>query len=110
MKLRNLLAAVMIVSSSAAPAQWASGGTVTVTNVVLDTDQVYLEGSGMENPHRCAVGTRVILGTTPAVRDRYLSVVMTALAAGLKIDIWVQGCGDTPWGTAEIAYFLNLHR
>ncbi|WP_156025005.1 hypothetical protein [Sphingomonas phyllosphaerae] len=105
-----LLVAISSLFAIPAAAQNGFAGTVTVTNVVLEGDQVLLQGTGMLNPLGCPTGNFVILSTSAESKSRFLSVAMTALSGGFKVDLWVQGCGGTSWGPSAIAYHMNLHR
>ncbi len=67
-----------------------------------------LQGTGIFNPLGCANDSFIILNTSAELRSRFLSVAMTALSGGLKVDLWVQGCGGTSWGPSAIAYHMNL--
>lgn len=109
-KAARLLLAAVSLSATPAAAQNGFAGTISVTNVILEGDQVLIQGPGILNPLGCANGNFVILSTSNELRSRFLSVAMTALSGGLKVDLWVQGCGGTSWGPSAIAYHMNLHR
>lgn len=107
---KAIFAVMMVMMAPAVRATNLPGGTITISHVTLEGDRVFISGIGGTNPEGCTNPSIVILAAAPELRDRYLWVAMTALASGLKIDLWVQGCGGTSWGTAPIAYFLSLHR
>lgn len=102
------IALSLLSAPTAAQNGWA--GTVTITNVIVEGDQVLVQGTGINNALNCSNGNFIVLGTSADQTNRFLSLAMTALSGGFKVDFWVQGCGGTSWGPAAIGYHMNLHR
>lgn len=94
----------------AAGAQTASAGTVTVANVILEGDQVFIQGSGIANPLNFSNGNMIVLRATSVMRDHFLAAAMTALTAGLKVHIWVTTYSGPSWATAGTASYMNVSR
>lgn len=63
----------------------------------------------INNPDNCPSSNTITFPTSSPNYQGTLSILMTALATGKKISIWVSGCSYTPWGnTAPKAYAIQI--
>jgi hypothetical protein len=83
-------------------------GTVSVTGVRVDGDDIYVSVSGSANPDSCGAATVVKLTASNATTiDRMYSLAVTAMVTGRNADIWYSV--STPWGfTVPQAYSVYV--
>jgi len=83
---------------------------VTLERVLLESGAPFLIVSTNLNPDGCQNASFLALPTDPAMRDEYLSLALTALAANMKVEVYVDGCVAAPWGTVAQIYHINIRR
>jgi hypothetical protein len=76
----------------------------------MEGPKAYIDATGGSNPEGCQLATRYALPTDPTQRDAFLSAAMTALNAGMKFYVWVNGCASSSWGTVPQIYYFILSK
>ena len=113
MKNRSKLALVLsLVALAFAPslAFADDGGDLVITNVVIENGQPYITANGAPNPAGCQTTAWLALPTDGSSREDYVSAVETAVASGMKVHVFTNGCANSPWGTVPVIYSVYLHR
>lgn len=92
---------------------FAVGVAVTQAKVVavqLENGIPYINfDKPIGNPDSCAGVSWVVLWSDLPDRQSYLSMAMTALAAGKSVTVFVDGCGWSPWvATVPKVYAMQL--
>ncbi|MGK6321317.1 hypothetical protein [Sphingomonas sp. DT-204] len=94
--------------ATAANAGALGGEELTVSRVTLENGDGLVEAVGMANPYQCEISNVAKLPTDPDLRDRYMSLAVTAMSANLKVTMWFDGCTSSPWGTVPRTYHLSV--
>ena len=109
-KLARFVGCALLAGAVTGPAAAAAacGGQVATARVVVESGVPFLIANGL-NPHGCQNAGVLALPTDAATRDEYLSLALTAFAANIPIEVYVDGCATTwPGGTVEHVYSLSI--
>lgn len=75
-----------------------STGPVPVVSALAEGGAVFVTTAPHGNPDSCSTNTIVrMIPATPEEQDRMYAGVLTAIAAGKKVEMWVDGCVATNW-------------
>lgn len=113
MKWKFVLAALAIAVPMPALADPAPAGTFVPEQIHLGNDGVYISGGATyANPENCASNTYIkIVASTSAELERHYSALVTSLASGKSVTVWINGCVMSVWGyTVPKGYHLVLNR
>lgn len=102
-KLTMILASAAMMAATPALAASAAGTGVYLGSIHIEGGTVYIfpqTGQTFVNGENCAGAGAVGLAPSLTNRDYYLSVAMTALASGKKVNLWVNGCTGAPWSSS----------
>ena len=112
MKLKLFLAALAAATPVAANA-YGQAGTFVPEQISLDSDGLYIYGGATyANPDGCASNTYIkIVGASPEELERMYSMLLTSIASGKSVTVWVNGCVNSVWGmTVPKGYHITLLR
>ena len=100
-----IAASVVGVMTAASSSAFAAGssGVRALTNVdVTTTGRALLTpGSDWNNPDGCGrTDVAIVLESNPSIKT-FQAVALTAIASGLSVQSFLNGCSDVPFGAAQ---------
>lgn len=108
---------VLTVSASVVvPVAFASGwsGTQYPATVDIEGGAEFIayppSGSNFNNPDACGQSNVVILESTDSGYQQELAALLAAQAEGAKVQFWLSGCVNSPWGyTVPHIYSISVY-
>ena len=94
----------VLFSSSAFAAGYAD--VFTVEGVVIEGN-IFIITDGIGSPDRCTA-TEIIAIPSNTNRDAIISMAYTALSTGMRMSVWVSGCGQNVSRTVPMGYHFML--
>lgn len=113
MKLKLVLAALAVAVPMPALADPAPAGTFVPEQIHLGNDGLFISGGATyANPENCASNTYIkIVSATPAEHERHYTALLTSLASGKTVTVWINGCVMSVWGyTVPKGYHIVINR
>ncbi|MGK6321305.1 hypothetical protein [Sphingomonas sp. DT-204] len=106
---RTLITIISLAAASSAAHASGTAGDLVMQGVTVEGGTAYLNVSGHANPDGCSNPSVIALPTEPGSREMAFSAVSTALAAKLRVTVYVSRCIGSSWGTIAQATSLYLH-
>lgn len=83
-------------------------GVFSVKGVVIEGN-IFIIADGIGNPDGCSASDSIAI-PSDANRDAIISMAYTALSTGMRMSIWVNGCGQNVNRTVPMGYHFMLIR
>lgn len=83
-------------------------GVFTVKAVVIEGN-IFIIADGVGNPDGCSASDSIAI-PSDANREAIISMAYTALSTGMRMSVWVNGCGQNVNRTVPMGYHFMLIR
>lgn len=109
--MKRLLLAIAAVAAAILPSTSnAAGyaGVFVVKGVVIEGN-IFIIADGIGNPDGCSANDSIAM-PSDANREAIISMAYTALSTGMRMSVWVNGCGQNVNRTVPMGYHFMLIR
>lgn len=94
-----------------AAASGGSGGTQTLNTVNVDSSSQLIWISGAAtwmNPDGCGRSDIVLVQMSNTYYRDMLATLIAASVSGKSVGLWLNGCSNSPWGSAPVVISVAL--